>query len=905
MTAMNLRRTMAGLLSAALVSFIALFPVNRADATAGENPVKIGVLAFRGHEYAVSMWTSTAEYLSAQLPQYSFLIVPLRFEEINPAVEKGEVDFILANSSIYVELEYYYGVNRIATMKNFTSEGGYTTVFGGVIFTRSDRMDIQELSDLRGKSFMAVDETSFGGWRVAWRQLKENGIDPYKEFASLKFGGTHDDVVYAVRDGAVDAGTVRTDILERMSHDGKIEMRTFRILNQKIHEGFPYVISTRLYPEWPFAKVRHTPDELAQKVAVALMNMPEESPAVRNAKIAGWTIPLDYGPVHESLRVLRVGPYKDYGKITLLDAVRFYWYWLALGIVLIVGTFGVAVYVIRLNKGLRRVTSELEESQRGLELKVSERTAELRTMYEELEKEIAERRRAEAVVRERDERLRLLLGSVFEAIYGMDIDGNCTFCNAACLNLLGYEREEDLLGKNMHQLIHHSHADGRKYPWEKCRINRMFREKQGIHVDDEVLWRSDGSCFSAEYWAYPIIKNNLVIGCVVTFIDITDRRKMEEEMTKTQKLESLGVLAGGIAHDFNNILTAIVGNISMVMMQVNPVDELYAKLKEIENASVRAKDLTRQLITFSKGGAPVRKAASLVNVIKEPAVFALRGSNVRCEFSMSENLWSAEIDEGQISQVIHNLVLNAKQAMPSGGIIQINAENVSLDPENAMAIEGGNYVKITVADQGGGIPKEHLKKIFDPYFTTKEKGSGLGLAATYAIIRNHEGYVTAESSGRGGGATFTLYLPASEKQVSGEKAAEDVMSAGSGRVLVMDDEEMVRYVAGEMLRKLGYAVEYARNGEETLEMYKSASESGQPFDIVIMDLTIPGGLGGRETIQRLLETDPGARALVSSGYSDDPVMADYRKFGFAGVLIKPYKINQLSEEVRKVMSSRP
>ncbi len=379
---------------------------------------------------------------------------------------------------------------------------------------------------------------------------------------------------------------------------------------------------------------------------------------------------------------------------------------------------------------------------------------------------------------------------------------------------------------------------------------------------------------------------------------------METELLNAQKLESLGVLAGGIAHDFNNILTAIIGNISIISMQVNPEDELYVRCKEIENASLRAQGLTQQLITFSKGGAPVRKTASLLNIIQESAVFALRGSNVRCECLVPEGLWPAEIDEGQISQVIHNLALNAEQAMPSGGIIDIRAENITIGAESVLPMKEGKYVKITFADQGIGIPKENIKKIFDPYFTTKADGSGLGLAATYSIIKNHDGYITVNSE-EGVGTTFTVYLPASGKELAKEKSAEDVAVAGTGRVLIMDDEEMVRRVAGEMLNKLGYAVGFARDGAEAIKMYKSAKESNQPFDVVIMDLTIAGGMGGIEAIQRLIELNPGIKAIVSSGYSDDQVMSDYRRYGFAGVLIKPYKINQLSESIRKVLAFRP
>jgi two-component system cell cycle sensor histidine kinase/response regulator CckA len=293
-----------------------------------------------------------------------------------------------------------------------------------------------------------------------------------------------------------------------------------------------------------------------------------------------------------------------------------------------------------------------------------------------------------------------------------------------------------------------------------------------------------------------------------------------------------------------------------------------------------------------------------LNIIRDSAVFALPGSNVRCEFMLPEGLWPAEIDEGQISQVIHNLVLNAAQAMPSGGIIDIRAENVTAGAASGLPMKEGKYVKIIIADQGIGIPKENIKKIFDPYFTTKKEGSGLGLAATYSIIMNHGGYITVNSE-EGAGATFTVYLPASEKALFKEKTAEDVAIAGTGRVLIMDDEEMVRRVAGEMLNKLGYAVGFARDGAEAIELYKSAKESHQPFDVVIMDLTIPGGMGGIEAMQSLIDLAPEIKAIVSSGYSDDQVMSDYRKYGFAGVLIKPYKLNQLSDSLRKVLASRP
>jgi CheY-like chemotaxis protein len=383
---------------------------------------------------------------------------------------------------------------------------------------------------------------------------------------------------------------------------------------------------------------------------------------------------------------------------------------------------------------------------------------------------------------------------------------------------------------------------------------------------------------------------------------------MEQELQKIQKLESIGILAGGIAHDFNNILTAILGNISLAKMEANPKDEIYERLVEAEKASLQAKNLTQQLLTFSKGGAPIKKTESITEVIKDSAEFALRGSNVKCEFFIPNDIWPVEVDKGQISQVISNLIINADQAMPEGGIIKVRVENVApvgavrpCQPVAELPIKDGKYVKIEIEDDGIGIPKEHLPKIFDPYFTTKQKGSGLGLATSYSIIKRHDGYIAVESE-LGVGTTFYIYLPASSKQILTKKDAEERLILSKGRILVMDDEEVVRDVAGIMLKRIGYDVEFADDGAEALELYKKAEESGQPFDAVIVDLTIQGGMGGEQMIKKLLEIDPNVKAIVSSGYSTDAIMSNFKQYGFSGVVTKPYRIAELSETLYKVLT---
>ncbi|MCF8146748.1 MAG: PAS domain S-box protein [Deltaproteobacteria bacterium] len=380
--------------------------------------------------------------------------------------------------------------------------------------------------------------------------------------------------------------------------------------------------------------------------------------------------------------------------------------------------------------------------------------------------------------------------------------------------------------------------------------------------------------------------------------DITERKRLEEEFLKVQKLESLGVLAGGIAHDFNNILTTIMGNIALAKDRAPPGNEVFDLLHEAEMGAIRAQTLTRQLLTFAKGGVPIKETSSIEDVLRESATFVLRGSKSRCEFSIADDLRPAEVDPGQISQVIHNVVINADQAMPEGGLIRIAAENCVVQDGQGLPVRPGRYIRISIADQGMGIAGKHFSRIFDPYFTTKQKGSGLGLATTLSIIKKHDGHVTVESRLEDG-ATFHIYLPASEKAPPEKR--ESGVTQGSGRILVMDDEAPLRKMLGQVLSKLGYESEFAGDGAEAVRMVKKARESGKPFDAVILDLTVPGGMGGKEAIRRLLEIDPGVKAIVFSGYSDDPVLANFREYGFKGMIPKPFDLLSLGTVLHEVL----
>jgi two-component system, cell cycle sensor histidine kinase and response regulator CckA len=391
---------------------------------------------------------------------------------------------------------------------------------------------------------------------------------------------------------------------------------------------------------------------------------------------------------------------------------------------------------------------------------------------------------------------------------------------------------------------------------------------------------------------------------VASLVDITDRKKSEAELLNVQRLESIAVLAGGIAHDFNNLLTVILGNISIAQIYAQPGDAVYRTLAEAEKASLRAKDLSYKLLTFSKGGTPVKKTTALQQLIRDTVALMVFKSGIRIRLDIPDEVWLVDCDSPQIGQVINNLVMNADEAMPAGGTIEISARNVLAGEEAPLPFERGEYVKIAVRDRGVGIAEEHLSRIFDPYFTTKprgtEKGSGLGLSIVHSIVRKHGGFIVAESREREG-STLIFYLPASGSEPRQAQSEETLLAPRRERILVMDDEDSVRETIVVQLNHLGYDAVPVSDGTEALAAYQEAMESGQTFGAVIMDLTIPGGMGGKETIRRLLTLEPKARAIISSGYANDPIMRDFSAYGFRGAVEKPFQIQRLGEVLRSVL----
>jgi PAS domain S-box-containing protein len=515
-------------------------------------------------------------------------------------------------------------------------------------------------------------------------------------------------------------------------------------------------------------------------------------------------------------------------------------------------------------------------------------------------RDITERRRAEELLITEKERLAITLRSIGDGVIVTDNSGNIILLNKVAEDLLGWGQSEIV---NLPLMDYFHIINARTRMRIKNILQRVFDTGTITELNDKtILINKHGREYIISESAAPVRdKDNNMIGIIIVFRDITEKQKMEDELLKAQKLESIGIIAGGIAHDFNNILTGIIGYISLARMIVNPGERIYNMLSEVEKASLRATNLTQQLLTFSKGWAPIRKTVLINELLKEASVFILSGSNVKCDFYIQDDLWPVEIDEGQITQVINNLVINARQAMPEGGAMEIKAENIEVDFMKNIPLKSGRYLLLSVKDHGTGIPEDIQSKIFDPFFTTRASGNGLGLSTSYSIIRKHDGYITLKSE-PGEGTTFYIYLPASDKQARASIKHAHIQESGfSGRVLLMDDEDIIRKTATEMLNFFGLEVDSAVEGDEAYEMFVNAIESGRPYNLVIMDLTIPGGVGGRDAVKKFCDVDPHIKIIVSSGYSNDPILSDYKKYGFSGIVVKPYKMDDLYNQLKKFL----
>ncbi len=889
-------------------------PACSGEADKHDIPITVGVLAKRGPERCLEKWGPTADYLSEAIPGYSFAVVSLDFNEVIPAVERREVDFLLANPFLYVSLERSYGVGRIATLKNLRMGKAYT-VFGGVIFYRAGRSDIKHLRDLKGKVVMGVDETALCGWLAQWREMKEAGIDPYRDFADLRFGGTHDAVVYAVGDGKVDAGCIRTDTLERMDREGEIRIEDFAVIHE--HGGteaeedenahMPFLHSTRSYPEWPFAKLRGTSDDLAEKVAAALMTMPRESPAARAAMCAGWTIPQNYQPVDECLKYLRIGPYRDYGKVMLLDTLRHYWYWLVAVTALGLAGLAVAVHTSRLNRSLSHA-------------------------LEEQEKDLSARKQVEEALRENEEMFRMITAAAKDGIIMMDSRGNVSFWNRAAETIFGYPAEK-IIGKPLHKIL----APGRYHKDFQRGFAGFIKSGTGAAIGQTVelmALRKDGSEFPAE-----LSLSGVQIGgkwnAVGIVRDVTERKRAEEAIRQARddaeaanrelerSVEKANALAleaasaniaksaflANMSHEIRTPMNGIIG-MTGLLLDTELTDEQRDYAETVRSSAEALLEIINNILDFSKIEAEKTELETIDFDLRTTLeglsdIVAVKAQAKGLEFVC---LVDSEVpsllrgDPGRLRQVLINLVGNAVKFTSQGEV----AIWVTLEEEDSESA----VVHFAISDTGIGIPPEKIESLFEAFSqadattTRKYGGTGLGLAISKRIVEMMGGRLVAESE-EGHGSRFSFAVRF-DKQPAGREPVLDINEDIRGRrILMVDDNETSRLALMEILGSWGCRCEGAPGSEAALEKLRAAVAEGDPFEIAVLDMVMPGMDG--KTLGEKIKSDPDLQETIlvmMTGFGKRGDAAALEKIGFSAYIRKPIRQSQLRDCIQTALGRK-
>ncbi|GMR07068.1 MAG: hypothetical protein BMS9Abin26_0070 [Gammaproteobacteria bacterium] len=793
-----------------------------AQVVAKDTEIRIGVLAFRGVETARSMWSPTARYLSKAVPGYRISILPLNLAEMQRAVDLARVDFVITNTGNYVDLESQYGISRILTLKN-RRQGKPYTEFGAVIFTRADQENIQNLRDLKGRSFMAVSRDAFGGFQMAWRELADHDIDPFRDFRKLRFAGfPQDKIVHAVHKGEVDAGTVRTDTLERMAFEGKIELKDFRILNPRETAGFPFWHSTRLYPEWPFAKLKHTSDKLAQRVAVALLTLPADSEAALAAQSAGWTIPLDYAPVHELFRQLKVRPHDNLGRLSPGQIWDEYGHWFVIAIVALLLMIGITAYVLRAShriavseQALRKEVQERKLAEKKLaahrdtlEQRVAERTQELNLLNRTLQEDIVARTLAEETLRKSESALRTLhdITSSRSLSFTKKVEALLrTGCEHFALSVGALTRiEGDICHIQQAYAPGGEIASGDQLPLSDtfCAVVSQSQDSLGI-PDVNGSEFSTHPCFSEHrrqaYFGAPVLVSGLVFG-TLSFSDTKPRnesftkvdtdvlllmaqwiggelerttaearaRQHQAELAHVARLSTMGEMASGIAHELNQPLTAIVNYTRgcVKRMRQNHGDaKVQDIMKKVTTEAERAGQIILRVREFVRKGELRHDIVDLRDVVKtvtEMAKSQIRYEDINIQVITDTDLPLVFADKIQLEQVVLNLVRNA-----------IDAIRERADTNRKLSIHigrtGDDDVSVRVTDTGQGIPSDKRMEIFDPFFTTKEDGMGMGLSISRSIIEAHNGRIFVKSISEQG-TTVEFVLPAHDPALHDKKS---------------------------------------------------------------------------------------------------------------------------------------
>lgn len=511
---------------------------------------------------------------------------------------------------------------------------------------------------------------------------------------------------------------------------------------------------------------------------------------------------------------------------------------------------------------------------------------ELAAINEELEQTQQELLVSNINLQKETARIQAILVSIADGIVVTDEQGIITSINAAALKLFGLHN--DVIGKPFkeHCTIYNAKTD---MPYQDP-VTQVLSSEKPVSLYRDTIIRNNGDIYHTHIICTPLYVANKIDGCIVGIRDITDLVRYEGELIKTAKYESLSIFAGGIAHDFNNMLGAILGNISIIE-QLSPDNERITKAtNRAQKAVMKARDLTTQLLAFSKGGAPVKTSTSLVNIIKDTAEFVMSGSPIQCNFEFEDNLPNALVDPTQISQVIHNIILNARQAIKGQGTITITVKNATLVNPNLPV--KGNVIEISIRDTGEGIPSEIMPYIFDPFFTTREGGHGLGLSIAYSIVKKHDGHITVESSKEG--TLFTIYLPvALTDEIKDNEVTDFCCTPSESHILIMDDDALIAESLYEMLSLQGCTAVIATNGDDAIEAFAQAKNRNSPFTVAILDLTIKGGRGGVEIVDELRKHSPSCKFIATTGYTNEPIIANFREYGFDAILRKPYTMDEL------------
>jgi len=822
-----------------------------AQDTKGDLPVvRIAKGAFSAGPETSGPTRALEVYLASKVPGYRFEVRVYRSSGVMlDDFRKGQLEFAMVSPLEFPALESRYGARVIATTRYSVRNGRESALFGSAVICRKDNGDIQQLKDLRGKRVIVFIEKTMG-WAGAWRELLDLGIDPYRDFAELRFAGTvpdpaRDAVVTAVREGKADAGILTSMAAAQVVASGETWARFLPPPRPDPNAaGFPFPLSTRLYPAAPVIESPHVSIDLATAVTVALLNLPPDSEAGRPPNAPGYTLPMNYAPVRECLKLLRLDPYTDQGNVTIGGAIRQHW---AAALVLLaliaLGLAAATWYVARLNRQLRGMVQNLNYQGQ-------------------------------------------LLSQTSEAILATARDGRVTYLNRAA---------ETLFGRGL--------REARGTPVGKL----LPGDEATLQSGDRLVPREGGEPRHVELLVSDLRSpTGEAAGNVVCARDVTELRSLEEQYRQAQKLESVGQLAGGVAHDFNNLLTVINGYCRLLISDTSEHHPMRAELEAILHAGERAASLTKQLLAFSRKQHLQPTVLNLNRVVAhiEPMVTRLIGEQVKVVTTLAPDLRSVKADAGQIEQVLINLALNARDAMPQGGTLLIETNCLDLDERDARAqaeLKPGSYVMLAVSDTGVGMDEPTRLRIFEPFFTTKApgQGTGLGLSTVYGIVRQSGGHIRVQSE-RGHGTTFKLFFPRVDADAVEEAAAAAVNPQGNERILLAEDETGVRALVARILTDNGYQVWPASSGAEACQI--AAARENQ-IDLLLTDVVMPDTTGP-QLATRLLSRHPRLRVLFTSGYTDNVILRQGLDDQDVAYLQKPFTPAVLLNAIRRVLDAK-